>query len=193
MLGCSKDPSILEKPVIGHGGEYQQVLAEAERLSKGPLEKLSRDEDISESEKTELVKASAQFQALIDFEPGQFAPYLALGMIYRGVGNLEKAEQMLRQCLNNIPASSDQAVKDTSAEAHYQLARVLFDAQKFELSLAEASTAVQTVSDNPNYHYARGAALGQLNLKTEAKRALRDALRLDPDHRRANGLLKLLK
>lgn len=181
-----------EKPVIGHGGEYSQVLAEAERLSKEPLEKLTREEDLNESDKESLVKAAIQFQALVDYEPRQFAPYLALGMIYRGLGNLEKAEQMLKQCLLNIPATGGDAVKETSAEAHYQLSRVLFDAGKFEASLAEASTALESVKANPNYYYGQAAALAQLNREKEAIAALDQALKLDPEHLRANGLRKLL-
>ena len=190
-VGCNGG-SAEDKPVIGHGGEYAQVLAEAERLSREPLEKLTREEELTEEDKQALVKSAAQFQALVDYEPSKFAPYLALGMIYRGIGNLEKAEQMLRQCILNIPPSNEEAIHMTSAEAHYQLSRVLFDSGNYEQALAEASTAVESHGDNPNYYFGKASALVQLNREKEAKEALKIALKLDPNHRLATGLQKLL-
>ncbi len=192
LIGCtSNDPT--DVPVIGHGGEYNIALSKAEELSKGPLAKLANDEELTEADKQSLIGASAQFQGIIDYRPTAFAPHLANGMIYRALGNLEKAEQHLKQCIVNIPATEDTVILDTSAEAHYQLSRVYFDQEKYEDALAEASSAVQTTPENPSYLTARASALAQLDQLSEAKKDLNAALALDPKHKRANGLKKLLR
>lgn len=192
LLGCKSEPDGLVKPVIGHGGEYSKVLAKAEELSKVPLQKIANDEELAPSDKQALTEASVQFQALVDFEPGQFAPYLALGMIYRALGNLESAERNLRQCLNNIPASDDPSIVATKAEAHYQLSKVLFDNADYQGAGREAELALQLDQENPNYFVGRASALAQLEKKKEALKDLDSALKLDPNHKRARGLKKLL-
>lgn len=191
--GCGSDPNALDKPVIGHAGDYKIVLAEAERLSKEPLQKIANDEELTPQDMQSLTAASVQFQALVDFEPGLFAPHLALGMIYRSLGELETAERHLRQCLNNIPASVEDAIRATVAETHYQLSRVLFDRGKYKDAVSEATTAIKAEPHNPNYFAGRASALAQLDQRVEAKKDLRQALSLDPHHKRAKGLLKLLK
>ena len=191
LAGCGED-SPTEVPVIGHGGEYTQALAKAEELSKVGLEKINRDEELTAEDKQNLVAAASQFQGLVRYQPNLFAPYLALGMIERGLGNLEAAERDIKQCLLNIPASNEQAIQETAAEAHYQLSRVYFDQGKYDISLAEASTASETVDNNPNYLVGQASALAQLNRIPEAKKLLAKALKLDPEHRRAKGLNKLL-
>lgn len=192
LIGCgSSDPT--DVPVIGHEGEYKIALSKAEELSKGPLAKLVNDDELSEADKQSLIGASAQFQGIINFRPHAFAPHLANGMIYRALGNLERAEQHLKQCIVNIPATNEEVIRDTSAEAHYQLSRVYFDQEKYENALAEASAAVETSANNPNYLTARASAFAKLDQLPEAKKDLNAALALDPEHKRAKGLKKLLK
>lgn len=192
FAGCSNKEE-LDVPVIGHAGDYGPVLKKAEELSSGPLAKFSNDEELTEAEKQSLIKATAQFEALARYQPTQFAPRLANGMIYRAIGDLDLAENNLRQCLANIPAKDDPAILETSAETHYQLSRVLFDKEKYEDALAEASTAIQGVPTNPNYLVARASAYAKLNKIDDAKKDLEDALKLDPEHKRGTGLSNLLK
>lgn len=192
VSGCSSSDHN-DVPVIGHSGDYNIALSRAEELSKGPLAKLANDDELTEADKQALIGASAQFQGIINYRPTAFAPHLANGMIYRALGNLEKAEQHLKQCIVNIPATEDEVIRDTSAEAHYQLSRVYFDQEKYELALAEASSAIETTPNNPNYLTARASAFAQLEQLPEAKKDLEQALILDPDHKRASGLKKLLK
>lgn len=183
----------LDVPIIGHEGDYAPVLKKAEELSSGPLAKFAKDEELSEEEKQSLIKATAQFEALARFQPTQFAPRLANGMIYRAIGDLDLAENNLRECLRNIPVNDNPLVKETSAEAHYQLSRVLYDKTKFEDALAEASTALEGVPTNPNYLVARASAFAKLDKLADAKKDLETALKLDPEHKRGTGLAKLLK
>lgn len=192
ISGCSGKEE-LDVPVIGHAGDYQPVLEKAEKLSSAGLAKFANDEELTEAEKQSLIKATAQFEALARFQPSQFAPRLANGMIYRALGDLDLAENNLRQCLANIPATDNPAVRETSAETHYQLARVLFDKEKYEDSLAEASTAIQGIPTNPNYLVARASAYAKLSKIDDAKKDLETALKLDPEHKRGTGLAKLLK
>lgn len=191
-IGCRGEDTV-DVPVIGHAGDYAPVLKKAEELSKDPLAKFANDEELSTKEKQSLVAAAAQFEGLSRFQPSQFAPHLAKGMIYRALGDLEMAERNLRQCLLNIPVNDNPLVKETSAETHYQLSRVLFDSEKYEEALAEASTAVQGVPTNPNYLVARASAYAKLNKLDDARKDLDTALKLDPKHKRGTGLAKLLK
>lgn len=192
LLGCSggSDGGV---PVIGNSDEYNQVLKDAEGLSKDPLERFANDEDLSEADKSNLIKAANMFEAIRAYEPEKFAPYLGLCMIYRALGNTEKAEQYIRQCILSLPASQAPEIRQTAAEAHYQLSRVLFDEKKYPEALAEASTADQTIGDNPNYLVAKAIALVQLKREKEAKVELAKALKLNPTNRRATGLAKLLR
>ncbi|MBC8065139.1 MAG: hypothetical protein H7Y17_09940 [Chlorobia bacterium] len=180
-------------PIIGSDGDYKQVLADAERLSSSGLQKIANDEEISAKDRADLTAASAQFQGLIAFEPGKFAPYLALGMIYRGLGNLEDSERMLKQCLNNLPKSTDPAIVQTAAEAKSQLSKVLLAQGKSEDALTEANLAVETDRQNPSYLVTRASALIQLKRMEEAKADLKEALKMDPTLTRASGMLRLIK
>ena len=179
-------------PVIGNGEEYKQVLAEAERVSKEAFMKLNSDEPLTPEDRSNLSKATSQFQSLGAFEPNLFAPYLGLGMSYRGQNEPEMAEKMFRLCLERIPLSTSPEIVQTSAEAHYQLSRALFDQKKYDFALAEAATAIETVHGDPNYLTARAAAYMQLKRLDEARKDLNEALKLDPNHRRASALKKLL-
>jgi len=191
LVGCGpNDGSTV--PVLGNAGEYNKALADAESLSKIGLEKIAKDEELNADEKKNLVKAANLFEGLAAYETSNFAPHLALGMIYRGLGNLDVAERHLQQCLLNLPGTDTPEIKETAAEAHYQLARVLFDRQEFDNSLAEASTACDSSPSNPNYIVARASALLQLKREKEARVELDKALALDPENRRGLGLKKLL-
>lgn len=180
-------------PVIGQGGDYNKVLAEAESLSKVGLQKIANDEELTARDRKDLTAAAAQFQGLVAFEPTKFAPYLALGMIYRGLGNLEEAERMLKQCVNNIPKSTDPAIIQTAAETKSQLSKALLAQGKSEDALTEANLAVETDRQNPSYLVTRASALIELKRMEEAKADLEEALRMDPSLTRASGMLKLIK
>lgn len=191
LFGCGPTDGTTV-PVLGNPGEYNKALADAESLSKIGMEKIAKDEELNADEKKNLVKAANLFEGLAAYETTNFAPHLALGMIYRGLGNLDVAERHLQQCLLNLPGADTPDVRETAAEAHYQLARVLFDRQEFDKSLAEASTACESSPSNPNYIVARASALLQLKREEDARVELGKALALDPENRRGLGLKKLL-
>jgi Flp pilus assembly protein TadD len=177
---------------IGNEDDYKSSLAKAEELSRDGLQKLNLDEELSESEKANLAEAATEFEALVSYKADQFAPHLALGMIYRGLGNKDAAEKNLRQCLENLPEEDSLPVRATKNEAHYQLSRVLVDKGDFQGALVEAAVAADADPQNPNYQVGKASALAQLDRKPEAIRALDHALKLDPNHKRARGLKKLL-
>jgi tetratricopeptide (TPR) repeat protein len=191
VLGCASGSST-GVPVIAHQGDYDTALRKAEELSRDGLQKINLDEELTVDDKTNLTSAAAQFEGLVAFEPKLFAPHLALGMIYRGLGNLDSAEKNLRQCLTNLPEDKTEPVRATANEAHYQLSRVLFDKGDFNGALDEANKAVKGDRLNPNYFVGQASALAQLNRKADAIRSLNAALKLDPEHRRARGLMNLL-
>jgi len=189
-LGCSSSESTGTR--IVNEDEYKSSLAKAEGLSRDGLQKLNLDEELSESDKANLAEAATEFEALVSYKADQFAPHLALGMIYRGLGNKDAAEKNLRQCLENLPTEDSLAVRATKNEAHYQLSRVLVDKGDFHGALAEAEVAADADPQNPNYQVGKASALAQLDRKPEAIKALDHALKLDPNHKRARGLKKLL-
>jgi len=190
--GCSggTDPNAV--PVIGTANEYLTTLQDAENTSKDLLEKINRDEPLTLEDKTRLSKAASQFESLQAYEPGKPGPYIALGIIYRGLEQREIAERALNLCLQHLGGNTSPEFMQTAAEVHYQLSRVKFDSQKYDYALAEASSAIQSVPDNPAYLTARGAAYLQLKRYAEARKDLKAALKLDPNYTRASGLLKLL-
>jgi len=192
-IGCSGQGDPNPVPIIGDNNEYREVLAKADKESTDILQKISMDETLTSEDRTRLSKAASLWEGLIAYEPNKFSSYLALGMIYRGLDNPEVAERHFRQCLNLIPPSDDLAIVATVNEAHYQLSRALFDEKKYENAAAEASTAVQSDKDNPNYLTARASANIQLKNYDLAKADLKAALKLDPNHKRANSLIKLPK
>lgn len=179
-------------PVIGSGSEYQQVLKEAAEASQKPLEKMARDEALTPDDRTQLSTAASLFEGIVAYQPQGFAPYLALGMIYRGLNDSERAERSLRQALNNLPGNPSPEIKQTVAEVHYQLSRVLFDKKDYDGAIAEASTAEQSNPENADYPTAKAAALLQANRVSDAKKALEAALKLDPQNKRAQTLMKLV-
>ena len=189
-IGCASSPSGSKS--ITSEAEYRSTLARAEELSRDGLQKINLDEELTEMDRANLSEAATEFEALVAFKPDQFAPHLALGMVYRGLGNPGAAERNLKECLRKLPKEESLPVKATKNEAHYQLSRILTDKGDYREALAEVEIAALSDPQNPNYEVGRASALAQLGRKSEAISALDRALKLDPQHRRARGLRKLL-
>lgn len=179
-------------PIIGTGIEYNKILMQAEEMTKDVFEKINRDEELTFEDKAKLSKAASLFQGLRAFEPERPGPYIALGLIFRGLSQPKAAEEALNLCLRTLGGNTSPEFLATSAEVHYQLSRVMFDAQKFDNAIAEASTAIQAVPDNPAYLTARAAAYLQSKRIDEAKQDLKAALKLDPSFPRAKTLMRLI-
>lgn len=193
-IGCRKDPNTAQQVIIGNGDEYQKVLRDAVNFSKEPLLRRSKGETLTEADREALTKAVPLFQSLINFDPGQFAPHLALGQIFLEFDDPAKANDHLLYCLGNLEQltkKDDPGLKLMEAECRYELSNARFKVGNYVDAVTEVDKALAISKENPNYYVARAAAYSELKRYAEAKVDLERALKLDPTHKRANSLLKL--
>lgn len=189
---CNNGASVVDKPIIGTGGDYAKVLQEAERYSKDTLIKRAKGEPLNDQDREMLTLAAPQFQALVDFDPGQFAPRLALGQIYLELGDAERANDHLLYCLGNLPKEKSAEMKLVEAQCRYELANARFKVGNYEAAVTEIDQALAITNQDPNYYATRASVYLELKRTPEAEADVRKALKLNPEHRRAKSLAKLL-
>lgn len=148
MVGCGKKPDI---PVIASGAEYSDILDEAEKLSRAPLERYEKGEELSKEDKDNLQEALRKFEGLVAFLPDQFGAYFGAAKIQMALGAPEKALVHFQGFIEYAPANPADQFKPALAEAHYSLGTIFEDLGQFDLVKANAEKAVEYSRANANY------------------------------------------
>ncbi|MFQ3587368.1 MAG: tetratricopeptide repeat protein [Fimbriimonadaceae bacterium] len=190
VVGCIRGAGTIP---IANDREFNNVLAQAERLSKRPLEVARADGELTQQEKADLERARPMFASMIRYRPDAFALRLGAGKIEAALGDWEAALRQLDACRSLInPQTVVPAERVTLAEAWFETARANLALQRPEPAERAARQAVLIVPQAPDYHAALAAALLALGRRQEARTAVDEALRLDPAHPRAKSLSERL-
>lgn len=198
LAGCSKGDQAraIEVPTIRTPAEADNYLLRAEQISKEALEKSGRDEPLTSAEQDNVKEALAYFEGMIAYDPARYQPYFGAGKLAYALGEYERAFKYMYQAITLAPAPSKTPPVELVAmiaEAHYVSARSLFFLHRYEEAAAAAKLASTLVKTSPDYLVAEAAPLLELKQDAAAKDLVVRALAIDPNHRIAKQLAKLLK
>ena len=185
----------IKVPVIRTSDEANQYLQKAEKLSVGPLEKLSKGDPITDPERNDLREAANYLHGVIGFERTNFPAYLAEARIRLELGDYDDAYSLAQQCIQLAPPPNPAppvSVVQVVAEAHYVSSRCLFFRGRFEDAREAAKLAVALAPNSPTYLIAGASAELELKHEKTAKGLVQEALVLDPHNKAALRLAKLL-
>jgi tetratricopeptide (TPR) repeat protein len=195
LLLSSNDPKSPEgMTVVDSLATYKSELLKAHEMTKPIFEKVDNGGEPTDQEKATLLDAARIIDNADRFLPNRTVPFLGAGKAYQFAGQRDLAEARYLQCLANLPYDSkdDPAIKETGYEAHYRLSQIYSDSQDYKKALTEADAAVKGHSDAPDYLVAKASALIQFKRIAEARPLLEAALKLEPTHEKAKGLLVLI-
>jgi tetratricopeptide (TPR) repeat protein len=188
---CSRPSS--EPLLIQSSSEYQDVLNEVERLTKGPLEKYDLEEKLEDAEKKDLRTAIQKVEGLVAFRPNNFANYFLLGKIYQALDEHEAALTNFRESIDLIAENaSDQKMEVVYADAYALRSRSLERMGVYEEAESDIKKALTIYPDGPDYLAQLASVEIQLGKLTDARFHLARATSLFPDHARSLRLIKLI-
>jgi tetratricopeptide (TPR) repeat protein len=171
---------------------YNTSLKQAEALSKTSFEASDRGQDLTPAQNADLLKAAKIFDAMNVFLPAKVGPYLGAGKAYMILGDNERADERLRQCMSNAQYDQSDAGKATVIEAEYLLSLVRGLENDWKTAYDLANDAAKSVPNSAYYLAARASANLQLKRVKEAKADLAKALMIDPTNRKALQLQLLI-
>lgn len=179
-------------PIIRNQATYQRVLDEAERLSRGPIERYDQDQELTEAERRDLREARLKFQGLIGFQPEVFALHFGLAKVEQALGEHAVAVPSFQQAVLLAPAVGPEAIRQTVAEAHGQTARSLIFLGEYSAAAEAAKAALDLYPEHPDYLHFLASAAVELGDPSYARELLEEALAIDPNHARSQRLLRFL-
>lgn len=186
--GCSRGG---DTPVYTSAGEFEENLAEVERVSRPVFEKAERGEPIGEHDKSELRAAIRIFRGLYAYRPNMYTFPFAIGKAYQLMDDDVQAMKFFNETAELIETSTDAAARATLAETNYLAVDSLIRLGKYEDALEAARRAVMLNGRSANYNAALASAYLQLRQEKDAEESLKRALELEPGNRRALALAKL--
>lgn len=176
--------------------ETQEAFIEgmnvAESLSKVAFQKDIAGEPITKEDQENLRKAAIQLDALGRFRPHNIATFLGAGKAYRIVGDDELAKARFRQAIDNEIFDQSENGKLSVAEASYELSQLLVLSNELDKAKVAAEKAIALVPVSAIYVTARASVLVQMKRYDDARKDLQLALKIDPNLRPAQRLLKLI-
>lgn len=189
--------------MITSNAQFEDTSDAALALCREPLAKFDRDELLTEEDKANLEKALKSYELMGLYKPAALEPAFQAGRIHFALGRPEDAELILNQAVLNgdsIMQNPDnranttvlEATRLTLAEARYVRSLVFQQLGEFEKARFDANYAVNEVPNSPNYLVARASTNLELKNVPDAIRDVRSALKLEPEHRRAIQLAKLI-
>ncbi len=185
------NPASSDSPIYSTA-EYQERLAEAEKLSLDNLERFDRGEPLDAKAKAELAQAAKIFDRLSEVQAKNIAPFVGAGKIYQTLDQDELAVQRFTQGLATVPKDPIDAILDTAIETHHLLSISYFKLHKYDAALQESSVAIKMFKQNsPIYLTQRARVYLEQRNYVRAMRDLVVALDTDADYAPARSLVKL--
>lgn len=189
ISGCGRGT---EFPVITSGKEYEDILAEVERLSKPVFQKSDRGEDLEDGDRANLRESMRMIRGLLAYRPDAYSLQFAMGKAHQILGEDEEAIQRFEEAMAFLQSLEDPELRALRAETQYLASISLERLKQFESARVAAGQAVEFAPDNPNYLAALASAEIQDRNIERARALLTRALAADPNHRRALQLLRLI-
>lgn len=191
LIGCGSASS--GKALrVDNEEEYASTLAKARELSKKPLEAFNWGDELTETDRQNLREASKLFQALVRFDPLQFAPHLALGKIEYALGNLPEAKKSLEQGMILMPERGSRETIIVAGAARDDLANVALLQGDLDEAEANALDALTLIQGEPSFLATYASVLLQKGRVKEAREQVDRALERQPQNKRALRIKRLL-
>lgn len=166
----------------------EQIASLTETAFQKLLDRMPMDEkDISN-----LKQAQPISKDLVDYDPLDIGYAAIMGKIELGLGRSEDAEVTLQNALLIKPKDADDQDALIRAGVHADLSQIAFSQKKFEVALKEIQTARKELPQDPYFMTYEASTLIELERFGEAKDLCKEALKIDPGHKPAADLLKLL-
>jgi len=178
--------------------QYEAARIEMEKLSLEHIKAFDDGAKLSLADLAEVRKAGDIIDRMTKYAPLASGLFYLSGKIHHVLGEDQLAEDRYLQCTLVVP--NDAAghpnhaveIKREGAECSYQLSELLLRRREKEGAFAAADAAVKA-NKNEVYLTARGSALNELGRIDEAKKDLREALKINPGYARAKGLLGFIE
>lgn len=193
VVGCkpgNSDPNAA--PVITDETQYQATLDKARQLSMPYIRAFSTGDNLDSKATADLTEARKQFDALIAYQPTNFAPHVGSGKISYILGDLDRAKASLTQALALFPDKQSVDVRVTFAGVNDDLANVMFLTGDVESARKLSAQALDIQPDNPNFLATKASLLMNDKKIPEARKAVVDGLNIDPDNLRLQRLKRLI-
>ncbi len=179
-------------PVLNDGTQYNDALKKSQELSLDRIHRYDAGESMTPEDKVPLMQAVKLTDGLSLVNPTEFGPYYLSGRLYVMLDDYERADERLKQCVINGKNLTSQEAQLTLVDAHYLRSIALVGLKQYKAAFEEANAAATIHPDSPNYLAGRASVYIQMNKIPQAKKDLAAAIKLDPNHIRANQLLKLI-
>lgn len=178
-------------PVIGDADSWGATIHEAEELSKNHFIAADRGEELTDADRADLRKAAKLFDSANRFFPMKIGPFVGAGKAYQLTGELEAADERLRQAISNVQYAKTESDRNNVIEAQRLLSEVKARENDWDSAFKLADAAVKAAPNAPQYLATRASAEIQLKKLNEAAADIALALKLDPTNRDALRLKKL--
>jgi arylsulfatase A-like enzyme/cytochrome c-type biogenesis protein CcmH/NrfG len=179
----SLDPENLEKlRALGYVGGGRVPTEEGKALAD-PKDKIDVANDLHDAmhavESDQLEKAVTLLRRVLAADPQIYAAQYQLGIALSQLGRPKEAVEPLRKAL---------ALLRDSAMAQYELGIALFESGQWKASVPHFEAAVAQMPNHVDAVFSLAAVYARTDRIPEAKDLLQSALKIEPEHYRANLL-----
>ena len=145
----------------------------------------------------DYLQAAERLEAALTVDPEAADIHYPLGMAYRGLGELEKAEAHLRQRDSGTVRRPDplmQAMRDSlrSPSAYEREGIQALGNGDWQAAAAAFRRGIELAPENPSLRHRLGTALFMLGNEREGRAQFEEALRVAPDYAEAHYSLGLI-
>ena len=192
LAGCNSGVDAV--PVVRSGEQFNQLVSEAETLSKPALQKVENGAPIDDADKESLKKARYIFLGLRDYAPSTPTAHFALGKISRALEDDATALDHFNQVITIVSSLKKRSDQETTilAESYGEISRMMVLRGQIQDAGTAADSARQLMPADPRYQVDQASVLIQAKREKEAKGLLKSILAVDPTNRRAKALQTLL-
>ena len=190
MIGCRQ--SEFTVPQIRAGSEFEEFSRQTRELTEEPFLQFDAGVTLSDWQKLNVAKAALIFEGMANFDDSSYLTYMGLGRCRFVLGENQEAVEWLSKCIDRCKLD-EQIGKQTAAEAHFLIARCYRQMGEWLKALPEATIATEMIPMSADYWSELASAELQLGMPENAVAHVKKALSLDPTHRYANQLDRLIK
>jgi tetratricopeptide (TPR) repeat protein len=192
IMGCSPGGSPDGPLLITGESQYNQVVQQLEKETQPILERFYADEELSADEIEVVRKSLRQWKGLIAFAPGKFSNYFGAGQAHYVLKDHTQALLYLQDSIQRSPAELRGVERSMVAEAFHLAGRSSLYIGRFEQAEAAAREARKLEPKSAQYAFSLADSLVALKKEDDAKKVLKEALQLDPNHPGAQRLLRFI-
>lgn len=162
-------------------------------MSLEPLRHFEDGERLTNDEIEALKQTENLFESLLEYEPKDLALHFGAGQVAFALEKYAKAETLLSEAVALAPDVPDATVIQLAAQSSYYLSMSRVFLQDFEGARKAIEEALARDPQNANYLAQLGSVFVQMRKIGDAKIAVRMALSYNPDHAKAQSLMRLIE